>query len=55
MIQILILLQNESLRKELGANARSKVLNELKAENMVNRTLKVIESNLFSNQRGVKY
>ena len=53
--KILILLQNESLRKELGANARSKVLNELKAENMVNRTLKVIESNLFSNQRGVKY
>lgn len=53
--KILILLQNKSLRKELGANARSKVLNELKAENMVNRTLKVIESNLFSNQRGVKY
>jgi glycosyltransferase involved in cell wall biosynthesis len=53
--KILTLLQNESLRKELGAKARSKVLNELNAENMVNRTLKVIESKFFSNHRGAKY
>ncbi len=53
--KISTLLGNKSLRKELGAKARSKVLNELNAENMVNRTLNVIESNLFSNHRGAKY
>ena len=53
--KILTLLQNETLRKELEARARSKVLKELNAENMVNRTLRVIESNLFSNYRGAKY
>ena len=44
--KVLILLRNKDLRKSLGASARNKVLNELNAENMVDRTLKVIESNI---------
>ena len=46
--KILILLRNKNLREELGVKARQKVLNELNSENMVNRTLNVIESNLFA-------
>lgn len=46
--KILLLLRNKSLGKELGVKARQKVLNELNSENMVNRTLKVIESTLFA-------
>jgi len=46
--KILILLRNKNLREELGVKARQKVLNELNSENMVNRTLNVIESKLFA-------
>jgi len=53
--KILILLKDKILREKLGARARNKVLNELNVENMVNRTLKAIESNLFSNHRGARY
>ena len=45
--KILTLLRNKDLRKSLGASARNKVLNELNAENMVDRTLKVIESSIL--------
>lgn len=46
--KILILLKDRSLREKLGARGRNKVLNELNSENMVNRILNVIESNLFT-------
>jgi len=45
--KILTLLRNKDLRKSLGVSARNKALNELNAGNMVDRILKVIESNFF--------
>jgi glycosyltransferase involved in cell wall biosynthesis len=50
--KILTLLRNKNLRKELGARARSKVLNELNSENMITRTLRIIESKLFDISNG---
>ncbi len=38
------LIKSRDLRERLGSSARNKVLNELNAENMVDRTLKAIES-----------
>ena len=45
--KILTLLRDADLRRELGVKARRKVLNELNSENMVDKTLEIIESILF--------
>ncbi len=46
--KVLTLLRNEDLRKELGARARHKVLNELNSEKMIDRILNVIGPDLFA-------
>ena len=42
--KILILLKDRILREELGARARSKVLNELNANKMVDKTITILKS-----------